>query len=99
MERRNPGFCAESLRIFERGVEALQLYENCFREEESDFKSQYEQAADLIASMYREGLLEGNFETPKVIEYICANLPCTKQQSLDRRSRQQHYAHQVMRAV
>jgi hypothetical protein len=36
MERRNPGFCAESLRIFERGVEELQLYENCFGEEESE---------------------------------------------------------------
>lgn len=78
IESRHPGFCIESESFFKRGVEALQLYENCFGEEHSDFKNQYEQAASLIAEMHSTDLLEGNFEKPRAIDYICAYPPCNE---------------------
>jgi len=85
IERRHPGFCTESQAMFTRGMEALQLYENCFGEEESDFEWHYRQAASIIATMHDQGLLEGTFEKPPGVDYICAYPPCTKSSWSDER--------------
>jgi hypothetical protein len=82
IEKRNPGFCAESHAWFQRGVQALRLYENCYGAEQNDFKKQYKQAAGMISTMQKEGLLQGitiTDEIPGVVEsdYICAFPGCT----------------------
>ena len=76
LEKRQPGFCAEQLALFERGVVALKLHVKCFGREQSDFKFIYKQAASMVSRMHKLGLA-GNSTMPEC-EYICGNPACTK---------------------
>jgi hypothetical protein len=76
IERRHPGFCTEMHAIYNRGVATLELYQNCFGPEASDFKHMYKQAANMIADMHRLGLLQGIDQVAGT--YICAYPGCNK---------------------
>ena len=75
IEERNPGFCAENHDLFERGVQAMELYNNSYGRETKDFKRLYKSAATLIVQIQKFNLLPGR-SVPDC-KFYCSNPNCT----------------------
>lgn len=73
-EKCHPGLALQSLDTFERGVDALNLYEKCFGPETNDFNRLYLRTVNMITCMRREGLLDGRSVPPPF--YLCDYPAC-----------------------
>ena len=76
VERRYPGFCAFNHDLFERGVQALELYNNSYGRETKDFKRMFKNSAKLITTIHRFNLLPG--KSIPDCKFFCSNLNCKK---------------------